>query len=82
MQRRDSECIGRMMLKMEQPGRRQRGKPKRRFIDMVREDMQIVFEADQREKWRRMICCGDSCKYLCNAKRGRRLLSYKAGFSN
>ena len=51
-------------------------------MDMVREDMQIVFEADQREKWRRMICCGDSCKYLCNAKRGRRLLSYKAGFSN
>ena len=40
VQMRDSEYIGRGMLKMGLPGRRQRGRPKRRFQDMVREDMQ------------------------------------------
>ena len=29
---------------MELPGRRQRGRPKRRYIDAVKEDMQIVSE--------------------------------------
>ena len=34
--------IGRRMLEMELPGRRQRGRPNRRFMDAVREDMQVV----------------------------------------
>ena len=34
LQRRDSEYIGKRMLNMELPGRRQRG------MDVVREDMQ------------------------------------------
>ena len=33
--------IGRKMLEMELPGRRQRGRSKRRFMDAVREDMQV-----------------------------------------
>ena len=37
-----SEYIGRRMFKMELPDRRQRGRPKRRFLHMVREEMLIV----------------------------------------
>ncbi|KAI5616363.1 hypothetical protein C0J50_24070 [Silurus asotus] len=33
--------IGRRMLRMEPPGRRKRGRPRRRFMDVVRKDMQV-----------------------------------------
>uniref|UniRef100_A0A0E9T304 Uncharacterized protein n=1 Tax=Anguilla anguilla TaxID=7936 RepID=A0A0E9T304_ANGAN len=46
------------MLEMELPGRRKRGRPKRRFMDMVREDLQVV-GAEDRKRWKRMIRCGD-----------------------
>ena len=63
VQRKPSEYICRRMLKMELPGRRQRGRPKRRFMDMVREDMHIVGvgeeDAEDMERWRILICCGD-----------------------
>ena len=66
VQRRDSEYIGKRMLKMESPGGRQRERPKRRFMDGVREDMQIVCvteeDANNRERWRRIIRCGKSSK--------------------
>lgn len=39
VQRRDSEYIGRRMLRLEQPGKRPRGRPKRRSMDVVKEDM-------------------------------------------
>ncbi|KAK3546361.1 hypothetical protein QTP70_025767 [Hemibagrus guttatus] len=39
VQRRESEYIGRRMLDMELPGRRQRGRPKRRYMDGINEDM-------------------------------------------
>ncbi|KAK3512523.1 hypothetical protein QTP70_015648 [Hemibagrus guttatus] len=38
VQRRESEYIGRRMLDMELPGRRQRGRPKRRYMDVINED--------------------------------------------
>ncbi|XP_062866594.1 uncharacterized protein LOC134329279, partial [Trichomycterus rosablanca] len=38
VQRRDSGYIGRRMLDMQLPGKRQRGRPKRRYMDAVRED--------------------------------------------
>lgn len=63
VQRRDSPYIGRRMLEMELPGRRQRGRPKRRFMDTVREDMQIVGvrveDAENRERWKSMTRCGN-----------------------
>ncbi|KAI5090197.1 hypothetical protein C0J45_20332, partial [Silurus meridionalis] len=63
VQRRDMDYIGRRMLRMEPPGRRKRGRPRRRFMDVVREDMQVVGvkEADVEDRvvWRRMIRCGD-----------------------
>ncbi|KAI5612237.1 hypothetical protein C0J50_0905, partial [Silurus asotus] len=63
VQRGDMNYIGRRMLRMEPPGRRKRGRPRRRFMDVVREDMQVVGvrEADVKDRgvWRRMIRCGD-----------------------
>ncbi|RJG11798.1 hypothetical protein D4A39_16960, partial [Alcanivorax profundi] len=35
VQRRESEYIGKRMLRLELPGRRPRGRPKRRFMDAV-----------------------------------------------
>ena len=34
--------MGRRMLRMELPGKRKRGRPKRRFMDVVKEDMAEV----------------------------------------
>ncbi|KAK3539988.1 hypothetical protein QTP70_019636, partial [Hemibagrus guttatus] len=41
VQMRESEYIGRRMLDMELPGRRQRGRPKRRYMDGINEDMKL-----------------------------------------
>ncbi|KAI5625361.1 hypothetical protein C0J50_15068 [Silurus asotus] len=40
VQRRDMGYIGRRMLRMEPPGRSKKGRPKRRFMDVLSEDMQ------------------------------------------
>ena len=49
---------------MELPGRRKRGRPKRRFMDVVKEDMLVVDvteeDAEDRERWKQMIRCGDT----------------------
>ena len=37
--RRDQEYVGRKMMEMELPEKRRRGRPKRRFLDVVKEDM-------------------------------------------
>ena len=51
------------MLEMELPGRRRRGRPKRRYIDAVKEDMQIVGvrveDTKNRLKWKMVIHCGN-----------------------
>ncbi|MCJ8735615.1 hypothetical protein PDJAM_G00249200 [Pangasius djambal] len=63
VQRRESEYIGRRMLDMELPGRRRRGRPKRRYMDVINEDMKLVgasvADAEDRDRWRVMIRCGD-----------------------
>ncbi|KAK3530487.1 hypothetical protein QTP86_024399 [Hemibagrus guttatus] len=63
VQRRESEYIGRRMLDMELPGRRQRGRPKRRYMDGINEDMKLVGasveDVEDRDRWREMIRCGD-----------------------
>ena len=62
IQRRDSQYIDRRMMRLERPGRRSRGRPKRRFMDVVKEDMKLVGvreeDAEDRVRWRQMICCG------------------------
>ena len=40
--RRDQEYVGRKMMEMELPGKRKRGRPKRRFLDVVKENMEEV----------------------------------------
>ena len=37
--RRDQEYVRRRMMEMELPEKRRRGRPKRRFLDVVKEDM-------------------------------------------
>ena len=37
--RRDQEYVGRRMMEMELPEKRRRGRPKKRFLDVVKEDM-------------------------------------------
>ncbi|KAI5606473.1 hypothetical protein C0J50_1972, partial [Silurus asotus] len=63
VQRSNMGYIRRRMLRMEPPERRKRGRPRRRFVDVVREDMQVVGlkEADVKDRgvWRRMTRCGD-----------------------
>ncbi|KAK3508236.1 hypothetical protein QTP70_017665 [Hemibagrus guttatus] len=62
VQRRENEYIGRRMLDMELPGRRQRGRPKRRYMDGINEDMKLVGasveDAEDRDRWREMIRSG------------------------
>ena len=60
--RRDQEYVGRKMMEMELPGKRRRGRPKRRFLDVVKEDMGEVgvreTVVEDRKMWRMMIRCG------------------------
>ena len=61
--RKDSGYIGIMLLTMELPGKRKRGRPKMRFMDAVREDMTAVEvteeDAEERTEWRRRLRCGN-----------------------
>ena len=49
---------------MELPGRRRRGRPERRFMDAVKEDMQIVGvrleDTENRVKWKTVIRSGNA----------------------
>ena len=47
---------------MELPGKRKRGRPKRRFMAAVREDMtavEVTEEDEERTEWRRRLRRGD-----------------------
>ena len=63
IQRRDDDYVGQRVLKMELPGRRKRGRPKRRYMDTISEDMRDLGlteeDAMDRLKWRQVIRCGD-----------------------
>ena len=63
VKRREEDYVGKRMVEMVVPGIRKRGRPKRRWMDLVREDMERVEarEGDEvdREKWRLLSGCGD-----------------------
>ena len=63
LRRKDDGYIGRRMLRMELPGKRKRGRPKRRFMDVVKEDMAEVEVTEEdtvdRRNWRKKLRCGD-----------------------
>ena len=60
--RRDQEYVGRKMIEMELLGKRKRGRPKRRFLNLVKEDMGEVgakeTDVEDTTVWRKMIRCG------------------------
>ncbi len=51
------------MLRMDLPGKRKRGRPKRRYMDVVKENMADVEvteeDTEDRNNWRWKIRCGD-----------------------
>ena len=55
--------IGRRMIRIELPEKRKRGRPKRRFMDVVKEDMAEVEvteeDTEDRNYWIWKIRCGD-----------------------
>ena len=60
---KDDEYIARRVLMMELPGKRKRGRQKRRFMDVVKEVMTEVEVTEEdtvdRNNWRRKIRCGN-----------------------
>ena len=58
MKRRDDDYVA---LEMQLPGKRKRGRPKRRYLDVMKEDMQEVGaredEVFTRSVWK--VRCGD-----------------------
>ena len=63
VRRRDVDYVGQKVLKMELPGKRKRGRPKRRYMDALVEDMKAAgvkeMDTQDRMKWRQSIRCGD-----------------------
>ena len=61
--RRDQDYVGRKMMEMKLPGKRRRGRPKRKFLDIVKEDIGEVgakkADVEDRKMWRMMIGCGN-----------------------
>ncbi|KAK3519181.1 hypothetical protein QTP70_022146, partial [Hemibagrus guttatus] len=81
VQRRESEYIGRRMLDMELPGRRQRGRPKRRYMDGINEDMKLVGASveDAEDRLQGQYCPTENMEIL--AVRTRPLTLYLVGLS-
>ena len=63
VRRREESYVERRVMEMEIPGKRRRGRPGRRWMDNITEDMEefSLKERDtgDRVKWRKRIRCGD-----------------------
>ena len=63
VKRREEGYVGKRIKEMAVPGRRKRGRPRRRWMDLAREDLEIVGakEGDEihRVKWKILLRCGD-----------------------
>ena len=63
VKRREEDYLGKRMMEMAVLGRRKRGRPRRRWMDLVREDIERVGarEGDKVDqvKWRLLSRCGD-----------------------
>ena len=61
--RKEEDYVGKRLMEMAVPGRRKRGRPRRKWMDLLREDMERVGarEGDEvdRVKWRILWRCGD-----------------------
>ena len=80
--RTDQEYVERKMMEMELLGKRKRGRPKRRFLDVVKEDMGEFgakeTNVEDGKVWRMMIRCGHPC-LKGKAERRRRSMCRGAG---
>ena len=60
--RRDQEYVGRKTIEIELPEKRKRGRPKRRFLNIVKDDTGKVgakeTDVEDRTAWRQIIRCG------------------------
>ena len=61
VKRREAEYVGRRTLGMEVPGRRKRGRPRKRWLDVVWEDMESVGVDVGGRMWLREGCGGRRC---------------------
>ena len=63
MMRRDQKYVRRRVMEMELSGKRKRGRPKRRFLDVVKEDRGEVGarekDIENRTLWRNIIRCNN-----------------------
>ena len=63
LMRRDEDHVARHTMEMEIEGRRKRGRPRKRWRDCVKDDLQLKGiseeEAQNRNQWRRLIHNGD-----------------------
>ena len=79
--RKDDGYIGRRMLRMELPGKRKRGRPKRRFMDVVKEDMAEVEVTEEdiecRSNWRWKIRCGDPLMGKSRKRKKKKMKIYR-----
>ena len=73
---RDQDYIGRKTLEMVPPGRRKRGRPKKRWMDCVNRDMRAIGttkdEVHDRTDWRRIMCLPQRPHNQVGAARRRR----------
>ena len=57
--RREDEYIGKRVMGMEVSGKRRRGRPKRRWLDNIKNDLSerdlSGEDAQYRDKWRRLV---------------------------
>ena len=63
MRRREETYVGQKMLAMVPPGKRRRGRPQRRYMDNIREDMRKLgakeTDTQDRGRWRSLTRCGN-----------------------
>ena len=63
VKRREEGYMGERIMEMAMPSRRKRGRPRRRWMDLAREDMERVGanKGDEIDwvKWRILSCCGN-----------------------
>ena len=75
---REEGYVGKTMMEMTVPGRKKRGRPRRRWMNLAREDMERVGakEGDEvdRKKWKILSRCGDPELGEAERRRKRRII--------
>ena len=59
MTRKGETYTGRKVLKIDLTGKRRRGRPRKRYMDVIKEDMEAMGQGEEDMVDRRAICGGD-----------------------